>query len=209
MVKIKSGQQKTSKRRSRKTVDKWKSKVWYEVNASPEFENIYIGQTPASDENMLYNRVIENSLYDFTQDFNHAHIKLRFKIKEVNGSLCTTQFIGHEMTRDFIRSLIRRGANRIDGIIDTKTKDGFTFRITGAVFTRNMAKSSQQKTIRKIMYDIIAEQAKNLPFQEFVREIVFGSIEKDIRRISNEIYPIRDCKLIKSRLVASPVMDEE
>lgn len=208
MVKAKSSQQKTSKRRSRKTVDKWKSKVWYEVNASPEFDTIYIGQTPASDEKMLIGRVIENSLYDFTQDFNHAHIKLRFKITEVNGKLCTTRFVGHEMTRDFIRSLIRRGANRIDGIIDTKTKDGFTFRITGAVFTRNMAKSSQQKTIRRIMYDIISEQSKNLPFKEFVKELVFGSIEKDIRRISNEIYPIRDCKLLKSRLIIEPEEEE-
>jgi small subunit ribosomal protein S3Ae len=191
----------SSKRRSRRQVDKWKAKKWYEIHASPEFDQIYIGQTPAISEEALLNRVIENSLYDFTHDFNHVHIKLRFKITEVNGNLCSTTFVGHQMTRDYVRSLIHRGANRIDGIIDVKTKDGFTFRIQGSVFTIAIAKSSQQKTIRKIMFDIIREQAKNLNFKEFVQEVVFGNIEKDVKRISNEIYPIRQCKLVKSKLL--------
>ncbi|MHA1684114.1 MAG: 30S ribosomal protein S3ae [Promethearchaeota archaeon] len=201
-IKVRTGSK--SKRRSRKQVDKWKLKSWYEVHASQEFDSIYIGQTPAANEENLIGRVIENSLYDFTKDFNHVHIKLRFRIIEVNGALCTSRFDGHEMTRDFIRSLIRRGSNRIDGIIDVKTKDGYTFRITGAVFTLNMAKSSQQKTIRKIMFDVLNEQAKHLNFKEFVQELVFANIGKDIKRISNEIYPIRECKLLKSKLIGSP-----
>ncbi|MHA1370493.1 MAG: 30S ribosomal protein S3ae [Promethearchaeota archaeon] len=194
-----------SKRRGRRTrADTWRLKKWYEIKASPEFEHIYICQTPASDESRLYGRVIETSLYDFTQDFNHIYIKIRFKIIEVNGLICTTMFIGHELTRDFVRSLVRRGSNKIDGIIDVKTKDGYVFRVTGAVFTKGLAKSSQQKTIRKIMFDIIQEKAKNLNFKEFVQEIVFGMIEKDIRRISKEIYPIRECRLLKTKLIKLP-----
>nr|MDO8115479.1 30S ribosomal protein S3ae [Candidatus Sigynarchaeota archaeon] len=193
-----------SKRRARKQIDKWKAKVWYTINASPEFDNIYIGQTPAAEEEFLFTRIIENSLYDFTQDFEDASIKLRFKIHEVNGNLCTTMFVGHEMTRDFIRSLVRRGSNRIQNILDIKTKDGYLFRITCTAFTQSMSRSSQQKTIRKILTDILTEKGNNLNFKEFVQEMVFGNIERDIKRIANEITPIRDCKLLKSVLLSLP-----
>lgn len=193
-----------SKRRVRKQVDKWKAKQWYEIRAPPELDSIYIGQTPGEDEDKLKGRVIEASLFEFTQDFNHASIKLRFRIDEVNGLLCTTRFVGHELTRDFIRSLVRRGSNRIQAIVDVKTKDGFVFRVTGTIFTFALARASQQKIIRKIIVDILNEQAGNMAFKEFVQEMVFGNIERDIKRIANEITPIRDAKLLKSRLVAEP-----
>ncbi|MEX2684005.1 MAG: 30S ribosomal protein S3ae [Candidatus Sigynarchaeota archaeon] len=196
-----------SKRRGKKVVDRWKAKQWYEIHASPEFDNIYIGQTPAAEEEILYQRVLENSLFDFTQDFEDASIKLRFRINKVNGNLANTQFIGHELTRDFIRSLIRRGSNRIQNIIDIKTKDDYVFRITGTVFTLNMAKSSQQKTIRKIISDILTEKGNTLGCKEFVQEMVFGNIERDIKRIANEIVPIRECKLLKSVLLSAPKTD--
>ncbi|NMC04745.1 MAG: 30S ribosomal protein S3ae [Candidatus Lokiarchaeota archaeon] len=196
-----------SKRRGKKVVDRWKSKQWYEIHASPEFDNIYIGQTPAAEEEILYERVLENSLFDFTQDFEDASMKLRFRINKVNGNLANTMFVGHELTRDFVRSLIRRGSNRIQNIIDIKTKDGYVFRLTGTVFTMNMARSSQQKTIRKIVLDILTEKGNSLGLKEFVQEMVFGNIERDIKRIANEIVPIRECKLLKSVLITAPKAD--
>jgi small subunit ribosomal protein S3Ae len=194
-----------SKRRAKKTIDKWKAKQWFEIHAPSEFDSIYIGQSPSADEELLKSRILENSLYDFTQDFNDASIKLRFKITEVNGNLCNTMFVGHELTRDLIRSLVRRGSNRIQAVLDVKTKDGAVFHLTGTVFTYALAKSSQQKTIRKIMVDILTEQASKMEFKEFVKEMVFGNIERDIKRISNEIVPIRECRLLKSVLLTSPL----
>jgi small subunit ribosomal protein S3Ae len=196
-----------SKRRGKKVVDRWKSKQWYEIHASPEFDNIYIGQTPAAEEDSLYQRVLENSLYDFTQDFEDASMKLRFRINKVNGNLANTMFVGHELTRDFIRSLIRRGSNRVQNILDIKTKDGFIFRLTGTIFTMNMSRSSQQKTIRKIVFDILTEKGNTLGAKEFIQEMVFGNIERDIKRIANEIVPIRECKLLKSMLLSAPKTD--
>jgi small subunit ribosomal protein S3Ae len=193
-----------SKRRGKKQVDRWKAKQWYEIHASPEFDGIYIGQTPAAEPELLTERVLENSLYDFTQDFEDASMKLKFRINQVTGNTCTTLFAGHELTRDFIRSLIRRGSNRVQNIMDIKTKDGFTFRITGTIFTINMAKNSQIRTIRKIIVDILTEKGNNLNMKEFVQEAVFGNIERDVKRIANEIVPIRECKLLKSILLSSP-----
>jgi small subunit ribosomal protein S3Ae len=197
-----------SKRRARKQIDKWKAKQWYSLNASPEFDSIYIGQTPASEEELLFTRVIENSLYDFTQDFNDASVKLRFKIVKINGNVCDTLFIGHEMTRDFIRSLVRRGSNRVQIIVDVKTKDGFTFRITGTAFTENMSRSSQQKTTRKIISDVLIERGKNMEFKPFVQDVVFGNIERDIKRLGSEIIPLREVKLLKSVLIGIPRQKE-
>ena len=69
------------------------------------------------------------SLYDITKNFQHTTTKLKFKIVDVRGNKCYTIFWGHELTRDFIRSLIHRGSTRVDGI--------FNFTIIKCLLTFN------------------------------------------------------------------------
>ena len=104
----------------RRVVDSWKLKKWYQVYAPKSFKEKFIGQIVSSNPDNLIGRVVECLLYDLTNDFRHSHIKLRFKIYEVVGERCNTRFVGHELTRDYIRALIHRGTTRIDGIFSRK-----------------------------------------------------------------------------------------
>ncbi|MBD3353557.1 MAG: 30S ribosomal protein S3ae [Candidatus Lokiarchaeota archaeon] len=195
----------------RKVVDAWKSKKWYEVYAPKSFKEAFIGQIPASDENELYNRTIECLLYDFTKNFDHAHIKLRFKIEEIIGTRCNTKFIGHELTRDFIRALIHRGTTRIDGVFNYKTADGFIYRVSAFCVTVRRAKGSQKKSMRKIIYEVLNEFAKSSKHGKFVRGMIYGQFAENIRKIVKTIYPVAECQVRKSKLVSYPegAIDEE
>jgi small subunit ribosomal protein S3Ae len=196
--------QKARKKGRGKTIDKWKTKEWYEVYAPKTFKEASIGSIPSSTPENLIGRVIEILLYDLTGNFKHTSIKLKFKISEVIGQRCNTRLWGHELTRDFIRSLIHRGSTRIDGIFNYTTADGFIYRVSTFVVSRKRTKQSQKKTIRKIIFDVLNEFAKNMTHDKFVRGIIFGKFASNISRIAKTIYPLRECQVRKIKVISMP-----
>ncbi|HMF32182.1 MAG TPA: 30S ribosomal protein S3ae [Candidatus Lokiarchaeia archaeon] len=193
-------------KRSKRQVDTWKTKEWYDVYAPKMFQENYIGQIPSSTPDTLPTRIIETILYFFTDRMEDISTKLRFKVTSVTGTKCTSQFYGHDTTRDYIRSMVRRGSSRVDGIFAITTGDGVKMRISVSIFTNGRAKASQQTTMRKIMHDVLVEHANAEPFPRFVHGLVFGRIGRNINNIAKEIYTIRECKVRKSK-VLSPAED--
>lgn len=192
-----------SKRR-RRTVDKWKSKEWYKIQTPSYFGNLDIGETVAGDPEKIVGRRIETTLYDITNDFNQIHVKLLFQINEVKNKIAYTEYQGHVFTRDYLRSLIRRGSSRIDGIFNVTTTDGYTLRLTAIVLTLSRAKTTQQHIIRKIMEDIIQNKAKELTFQQFVQQVVLGKVGSEIYNAAKKITALRKCEIMKSKVTRVP-----
>ncbi|MBN2155392.1 MAG: 30S ribosomal protein S3ae [Candidatus Lokiarchaeota archaeon] len=198
-------------RTRRKVVDPWKLKNWYEVYAPKSFKSAFLGQIPSGDETNLIGRTIEVLLYDITRNFKHTHIKLKFRIAEVMGNRCETIFIGHELTRDFVRALIHRGSTRIDGIFNYRTADGFVYRVSAFVVTRRRAKGSQIYTMRNIIHKVLDEFAKSSKHGKFIRGIVYGQYAENLSNIARTIYPLRECQIRKTKLVSYPegAVDED
>ena len=195
----------TMPRRQRRTVkDKWKMKQWYSVVTPHYFGNVEIGEIPASDPDLLINRVVETTLYNITGDFSQIHILLYFKVIDVKGNTAYTIFKGHDLTRDYLRSLIRRGTSFIDGIFTVTTKDGYKLRVYPSVFTRIRINTSKQKVIRKIMKEIVEEKAKALDFESYIQEIVLGKIASEIYNNTKKLVPIRGAEIRKSKLLQLP-----
>jgi small subunit ribosomal protein S3Ae len=198
------------RRRRRKdvSVDKWKNKNWYSVLTPKYFGNVNIAEIPSSGD--IIGRTVETTLYDITNDFSQTHIKMFFKINEVDDAgTAHTKFWGHDFTRDYLRSLVRRTTSRIDGIfnVNVKSDEGsgtYKVRITAVVFTQKRAKTSQRKTIRTIMRNIIEEKANQLNFIEFVQECVLGKIGSEIYNQAKMIYPIRKSEIMKTKIVKEP-----
>ena len=113
-----------SRTTARKVKDRWKSKNWYNVLAPPSFDNVTIADTLADNPENLINRVTGVSLQDLTNDFRKSHITLFFRINKVKESNAYTEFIGHTLTSDYLRRMIRRRRSKIDGVYDVTTRDG-------------------------------------------------------------------------------------
>ncbi|WXG41152.1 MAG: 30S ribosomal protein S3ae [Candidatus Freyarchaeum deiterrae] len=197
---------KTDKTRAR---DSWREKQWYTIIAPPYFGNIDAGETLTDDPDKLVGRVIETTLYDVTGDFSLIHVKIFLKVIEVKGDKAYTEFKGHDLTRDYLRSLVRRGSSRVDGIFDIGTKDGRILRISAVAFTNSRAKTSQEKVMRKIMRDIILDKAEQLSYGEFVQEAVLGKIASEIYNKAKKITPLRKCEVRKSKLLSKSKMKEK
>ena len=184
--------------------DKWRSKTWYMMVAPPYFGNVELGSVPAEEEKNLIGRVAEATLYDITGDFSHQNLKLFFQVNAIEGKSARTLFKGHEYSRDYLRSLVRRRTTKVDGLFNLTTKDGFKLRIAVSALTLSRIKTSQEKTIRKIMDKIIKEKAAALTLDQFVQEMVLGKIGSDIYNESKPVAPLRHVGIRKSKLIGQP-----
>jgi small subunit ribosomal protein S3Ae len=192
-----------SKRRSR-IKDKWRDKKWYKIVSPPYFGGVELGAVPVDDPSKLIGRIVDGTLYDITNDFAHQYLKLYFRVKDVEGKTAHTVFKGHEYSRDYLRSLVRRRTTRVDGIFNVITKDGYGLMLAVSVFTLSRIKTSQEQEIRTIMSQIVKEKATVLTFDQFVQELVLGKIASDIYNEAKKISPLRHVGVRKSKLLLQP-----
>lgn len=187
--------------KTKKVRDKWRSKSWYMITAPPYFGNVELGGVPAEEAEKLIGRTIDSTLYDVTGDFSHQYLKLYFQINEVDGKTAHTIFKGHEYSRDYLRSLVRRRTTKVDGLFNVNTKDGYNLRVAVSAFTLSRVKTSQEKVIRTIMKRIIKEKATALTMDQFAQEMVLGKIASDIYNEAKKIAPLRHVGVRGSKLV--------
>src|SRR3989304_2502464 len=107
--------QKKTRTSARKIKDRWKAKGWYNILAPEMFNKQLLGETIADEPGKVMGRIAEVTVQDLTGDFSKMHIKLQFKVHHVQGQDALTQFIGHDMTSDYVRRLTRRKRTRTVG----------------------------------------------------------------------------------------------
>jgi len=190
--------------KTKRVRDKWRGKAWYMVLSPPYFGSVELGSVPAEEPNKLIGRVVDSTLYDITNDFAHQYLKMRFQIAEVEGKNAKTMFKGHEYSRDYLRSLVRRRTTKVDGLFGVTTKDGFTLRVAVSAFTLSRIKTSQERVVRGIMNRITKEKASALTMDQFAQEMVLGKIASDIYNEAKKIAPLRHVGIRGSKVVTQP-----
>jgi small subunit ribosomal protein S3Ae len=190
--------------KSKRVRDKWRVKAWYMVVAPPFFGNVEIGTLPAEESEQLIGRVVEATLYDITSDFSHQYLKMFFQINKIEGKTAHTLFKGHEYSRDYLRSLVRRRTTKVDGLLNLITKDGYKLRVAMSALTLSRIKTSQEKIMRNMMEETVNEKAASLNLDSFVQEMVLGKIASDVYNKAKKVAPLRHVGIRKSKLVAQP-----
>jgi small subunit ribosomal protein S3Ae len=129
---------------------------------------------------------------------------MRFQITEVDGKTAKTMFKGHEYSRDYLRSLVRRRTTKVDGLFGVTTKDGHSVRLAVSAFTLSRIRTSQEKIVRAIMNRIVKEKAAALTMDQFAQEMVLGKIASDIYNEAKKIAPLRHVGIRNSKVVTQP-----
>ncbi|MCS7137394.1 MAG: 30S ribosomal protein S3ae [Candidatus Caldarchaeum sp.] len=186
---------------SKKPTEQKKPKKTYEIYSPPYFGARWLGSTMADEPSKLIGRVLRTSLYALTDDFSKQYMQLKFRIVEVKDSVCNTIFYGHEYGREYLRSLVKRGTNKIEYIFDVTTKDGFVIRVYPIVFTSSRISSSKRKAIRKIMRQVLEETASNLSHDQFAQELVLGKTASDVYNMVKKIILPRHVGIHKSKII--------
>jgi small subunit ribosomal protein S3Ae len=193
-----------ARRQTRKKAEGWKAKRWYDVVTPEIFGKMSIGSTPADDPAKLVGRVMDTTLGELTNDLGKQNVKMHFKVNEVSGESAHTRFTGHELTRDYLRSLVKRRTSLVESNIVVTTKDGFKVHLKPMALTIKRAGSSQIKAIRDIMNGTLHERGKELNYEQFIHEVVLGKLASDIYKKSKIIYPLRRVEISKTKILAEP-----
>lgn len=179
-------------------------KRWYTVLAPEQFDRAELGETVAEEPEQIIGRTIETTLGEIKQDAGANNTKLTFKITDVGSDSAYTEFIQHELTRDYLRSLVRRGASKIDASITVLTKDDYRVQIQPVAFTTKKADRSQEAAIRRVMIDLVKETGSERTFEELVDSIIEGRLSSAIYGEAKMIYPLRRVEVQKLSLRARP-----
>ena len=190
--------------KARRIKDKWHAKKWFSVHAPQYFGELEVANVLCEDPQKLVGRVVETTLYDITGDVTHQSIKLYFLIIGTEGERAKTILKQHEYSTDYLRSLVRRGSSRVDGIFTASSKDGYMARYSIVAFAKGRANSSQAKAIRAIMREALEERARNLDYSQLSHEVVLGKVASDIYNKAKKIVPLRHVGIRKSKLLAMP-----
>ncbi|MEF8882109.1 MAG: 30S ribosomal protein S3ae [Halapricum sp.] len=190
---------------SERSVSKQKQqKRWYTVLAPEQFGREELGSTPAEETEQVLGRQIETTLGDLRNDASENNTKLTFKINDVGSDTAYTEFIKHELTRDYVRSLVRRGSSKIEAFVTVLTTDDYRVQIQPVALTTKKADESQEKAIRRTMIDMVQETGTEHTFEDLVDSVVEGRLSSAIYNEAKTIYPLRRVEIQKATLEARP-----
>lgn len=212
------------KKGSRKVVDPFSKKDWFEVKVPAVFQIKNIGWTMATrsvgNKNIrdsLIGRVFEVSLGDLKLNGeDDAFRKFKLRVEEVQGDKLLTNFYGMDMTTDKKRSLIKKWHTLISAHADVKTTDGyhlrmfcigFTKRAQGQIKRTSYAKTSQIKALRRKMKERMQYEANSVSLAELVNKLIPELIGREIERASATIYPLNNVFIRKVKMLRAPKID--
>jgi small subunit ribosomal protein S3Ae len=189
-------------RRKGRVKDKWREKKWVTVHAPDSFNNVPIAYIPITDEENAVGRVLEVTLYDILKgDPSQHQYKIYFQIDKVDGEKASTIFKRFEYSKEFLRSLVRRGSSKINFVIDIKTKDGYIFRIKVIALTHRQLNTSRKHALRLIARDVINNTVPQMTIDQFVQATCYSKINSDIMAAFKKVIRVRHVGLEKVKLV--------
>jgi len=189
-------------RRKGRIKDKWREKRWITVNAPDSFNNVPIAYVPITDDENASGRVIEITLFDILKgDPSQHQYKLYFQLHKIDGEIASTIFKRFEYSKEFLRSLVRRGSSKINFIIDIKTKDGYVFRVKVLALTHRPLNTSRQHALRIIARDVINKTVPEMTIDQFVQATCYSKINSDIMAAFKRVIKVRHVGLEKVKLI--------
>lgn len=194
---------------AKKTKDRWKSKQWYKVVAPPTFNSTVLAETLSDEAEKLQQRTVETTLQELTGDMKQMHVKLTFQVKSVNDLTAQTEFVGHTMTSDYVRRLVRRGNSKIPLVLDLETKDGARIRVKPFAVTDRRCQTTQGEQIRRIMGEMLTESAQKNTLGGFLQDILVGGLNDRIYQACRKIHPLRRIEIAKSEIITASALTDE
>ncbi|MBT3573625.1 MAG: 30S ribosomal protein S3ae [Nitrosopumilus sp.] len=189
-------------RRKGRIKDKWREKRWVNVNAPDSFNNVPIAYVPITSDENASGRVIEVTLFDILKgDPSQHQYKIYFQIDKVDGENASTIFKRFEYSKEFLRSLVRRGSSKINFIIDIKTKDGYVFRVKIIALTHRPLNTSRKHALRIIARDVINKTVPEMTIDQFVQATCYSKINSDIMAAFKRVIKVRHVGLEKVKLI--------
>ncbi|MDS0257534.1 30S ribosomal protein S3ae [Thermoplasmatales archaeon AK] len=185
----------------KKGKDKWKEKQWYTLMA-PDYLGgkeliLSLGSGPES----MIGRKIEVPVSDFTGNFKRASAKIIFRVASCQGAKCATEFVGHSVSDDYIRRMVRRRKERIDIIKSLETSDKTLVVVKVVIVTDGKLTGTKRVEIRNTVDQFLTDKLSAMNFGDFARYIIGDDIYNDLVNATKDVYPLKKIEVRKSEVL--------
>ncbi len=196
--------------KGRKIKDNCREQGWINAIAPGIFNNRVLANIPITSDKKSLGRVISTTLYDLIQgDHQNYSVKLSFQIQEINDNKALTLLKGYEYSREYLRSLIRRGSSSVSFIKDYVTADGYKVRLYFIGFGQGRINTSKKHAIRGIVDNILISKTGSQNYDELSQDIIFEKLSSEISKDVQKIVHLRKVAIRKFKLIKiSPVSDD-
>ncbi|OYT27845.1 MAG: hypothetical protein B6U97_00075 [Candidatus Altiarchaeales archaeon ex4484_96] len=179
---------------ARKKVSSWKKKQFFTILAPKDFEYRKIGECIAKEPGNVVGRMVDVSLWEMLKDKSKQHMKIIFEIVEVKRGEAHTRFKKFEVNPGYLRSKVKKGASKIDSIIEVTLKDDVRVQVKTLTITYKHISSTKKRDIRAKVLEI-TESYSNLNVNEFIQQAIAGKIGSNIYKEVKRISPVRRVEL--------------
>lgn len=193
---------------STKAIKKAPPKI-FNVHVDGVFKDKIIGQILGREASHVIKRTVETTLAELFEDYTnlyYQYVKLKFQIIKVDGTEAYAKFKGYELTRDYVRSLIRVGTSAIYAIYDVNTTDNIHCRIQTLAITAKRVSHSKESLINKSIWKVCEEKLSNLSLDDLVQYVCLGKLSADILIEAKKIYPLKKVEVIKIKVLTPYVI---
>ncbi|PIN96145.1 hypothetical protein COX86_00970 [Candidatus Micrarchaeota archaeon CG_4_10_14_0_2_um_filter_60_11] len=177
-----------------KGLDKWKRKKWYKIIAPRFLGEAELAQVPATDDDHLMNRVLKIPLREITRDMNHTYVNIFLRVHEIVGSKAFTKLIKHEVSREYLGTMVRRRRDALQVVFPAKSADGVEFNVKAMVITLNRVSGQQKTLLRNEARKFIAAKAAGQSFGDFILDTLYGKTSMEsfehLRKLAVPLYRV-------------------
>ncbi len=155
------------------------------------FNGVVLAETPAIDSSAIIGRRILVNVSQLTGQSSKHYMNLTFKIDAVDGKKASTVFDGYSSTRDYMFHVVRKRTEKVRHVRNVETKDGWRLQVVALLILNRKTDAKVKGKIRKIIDSQLEAGAKKSDIEGFVKDIVAGAMQKEMKRLGNKVYPVR------------------
>ncbi len=189
-----------SERSQKKGKDKWKEKTWYTVVSPDFFGSKDIASSPSMGPENMIGRKIEIPVSDITGNFKKGTSRVVLKVTSCDGARCKTEFLGHYVSDDSVRRMVRRRRDRIDSYVRAVTNDSYKVVLKSVIVADSKLTSSRRIDVRLSVEKFLMEKIAGMSLGEAAVYVVGDDIYSDIVGAIRNIYPIKKVEIRKSEI---------
>jgi len=167
-----------------------KKKRWYSVKAPKVLNNVAVGETPSADPGLLEGRVLSMNLSNVVRNIKKNNLVVKFKIIEIKGNECVTDFVGYEIVPAHVKRLVKRSKCRIDDSFVVESKDKKSVRVKPLLLTRDKTCNSVLSSLRKTAKEHLTKKLASMDYNEFLNKLLVGDIQRELKGNLKKVYPL-------------------
>jgi len=171
------------------------------VIIAPKFlGEVEVARVPASDEQHLMNRVVTLPLREVTRDLSHVYVNIRLRVSEIKGRTAFTKFIGHEIAREYLSTLVRRRRDVLRVVLPVKSADGIDFTVKALAVTNSPCSGRQKTALRNALASELKKKVARQEFGKFIQETLWGKTGTELYGKLKKLAPLRRIEVYKTEL---------